>query len=184
MKSWYPYVLGALLAGFSCSKSGTPSPQPEHNDSATKNTDTGAAKRVSPSMSQNNDCILSQQDSMLSHLPGFEQGVVFQSLSADREGQLSGFRVFADGRYERMKLDSPWQPVKTLPAEQVEALRNAIADANLASVHGVHKPQRLPDDATYSIFQTGPETSQAVVAYSPCRVERIDRLFERIVALL
>ena len=136
-----------------------------------------------PKPTPGRDCVHDRDTSSVK-LPAFDGGVLLQTFTADREGELFGFRVFADGRHERLRPGAAWTATKTLPPDAVEKLRSAIAAAKLSAVAGVHRPPTLPDDATLTIVQAGVDPRGAVVVYSPCRVAPVDELFAGIGPLL
>lgn len=106
-------------------------------------------------------------------LPTVQDGVLVQYQSTDREGELTGFRVFEDGRYERRRSGGPWEPRPSLSAADLGTIRDAVRAVKLpAGKTGAP----AADDGGYSVLQIG--RSSSLVIEQGCKVPEVDALFE------
>ena len=118
------------------------------------------------------------------NLPAFEDGVVFQFLTGDREGERSGFRVWSDGRLERMRRDGPWQSDVPLDATRLAALEAVVAEAGLRAHPTHYRPEVLPSDPTTWFLQARDGDGVIAMGGKGCRPALVDVLFEGVAPLL
>jgi hypothetical protein len=91
-------------------------------------------------------------ESAMTGLPEFPADALLQSLAADREGELSGWRIRLDGRTER-RHHGEWSQREPLSAEALAAVQGAVTAAGLPPLAGHHRAPSLPDDATWRFLQ-------------------------------
>jgi hypothetical protein len=114
-------------------------------------------------------------------------------------GSPTGLRVFADGRYEQLGdrlFDTPaassatthpapleWRPVITFSADELNALRQAIADADFPALQPHYAPAQTIYDGgtmTWRVDVGGRRYEVAVEGYPVNRVPPLDALFDRL----
>jgi len=120
-----------------------------------------------------------------SAFPDLPDGVLLQVQTADREGDLSGYRVYLDGRAERRKAGGPWQERPALAADAVARIVAALDASGLDAVAGRHPAPSSPDDATWRFVQA--RVGGQLVALridSGCEVAEERALNEQIVDVL
>jgi hypothetical protein len=68
--------------------------------------------------------------------PEVPAGVLVQSLTIDDRGRAAGYRIFADGRYERLQRGSDWSAEEPLSPAQLEGVERALAAVPLHDLAG------------------------------------------------
>ena len=109
--------------------------------------------------------------------------VLFQYLIGDREGDLSGFRIGADGRVERLSRGA-WRPDASLDAARLARARAAVDAAGLRARPAVYRADPPPDDATSWSMQARDATGAVALSGLGCRPAFVDAMFEQIAPVL
>ena len=68
--------------------------------------------------------------------PDVPEGVLVQSILVDADGRRSGYRIFADGRYQSLRRDAGWTDDAPLDATRLHAVRRALDAASLDDLAG------------------------------------------------
>ena len=72
-------------------------------------------------------------------VPVLPDGVLLQSLVITDKGLETGLRIHEDGRLESMSVGQDWASGKVLPPNQLQTVRQAVADAQLGQVAVYHR---------------------------------------------
>jgi len=68
--------------------------------------------------------------------PDVPEGVLVQSILVDADGRRSGYRIYADGRYQSLARDAGWTDDAPLDATRLHAVRRALDAASLDDLAG------------------------------------------------
>ncbi|RME20964.1 MAG: hypothetical protein D6798_19205 [Deltaproteobacteria bacterium] len=85
--------------------------------------------------------------------PELPEGALLQVQTANREGDLSGYRVYLDGRAERRKAGGDRVERPALAADAVARIVAALDASGLERVAGHHRAPSSPDDAPWRFLQ-------------------------------
>ena len=72
-------------------------------------------------------------------VPLLPDGVLLQSLVMSDKGLETGLQIHEDGRLESMSVGQQWASGKILPPDQLQTVRQAVADARLGQVAAYHR---------------------------------------------
>jgi hypothetical protein len=72
-------------------------------------------------------------------VPALPDGVLLQSLVISDKGLETGLRIHEDGRLESKPGGADWASGKVLPPDQLQTVRQAVADARLGQVAAYHR---------------------------------------------
>lgn len=125
------------------------------------------------------------EDSQVSTIrfPDFPAGLLLQSQSADRNGALSGIRVWDDGRRDKRQRGGPWIAMNALSWDRLAALHAAITASGLKSSRAV--PLVKPDDPAIYYLQIAMGGSNVSIAVeSPCKIAAFDAFYAAVAQLL
>src|SRR5688572_13842135 len=65
---------------------------------------------------------------VMSKAPEMPQGTLLQSVLVNAEGETSGYRIYADGRYETKAVDEGWKSAESLAPAQVKQVVEAVSE--------------------------------------------------------
>jgi hypothetical protein len=124
-----------------------------------------------PAFSGTTGCPPDAQGTHRLPLDPVEAGLMIRSTSFHREG-ISGFRVWADGRFERRRENGPWVVQRTLSALQVASIEALIVQSDLATAAGVYgRPEQHSDVSAYVMeFPSLGEGGVQIARVEGCKV--------------
>ncbi len=113
--------------------------------------------------------------------PAVPEGVLLQSVLVNAEGETSGYRIFADGRYQTKSISQDWADADALTTGQVERVQTIITDAPIEQLEAVYEPTRAGEDRNTLWMQVakGGQLYQVAIVGS-CEVPPIQTLTQQL----
>ena len=110
--------------------------------------------------------------------PELPDGVLVQSILIGKQGDRSGYRIYADGRYESLAGEQ-WTEGERLDAERLGAVEQAMADVPLDDLAGRYEgPHEDPYVLWMQVIRDGRARTISVVGEK--RVPELDALSARL----
>lgn len=109
--------------------------------------------------------------------PEVPPGVLVQSILVDPEGRRSGYRIFADGRYQSLPRDAGWTddaPLDATRLREVERALDAVGLDDLAGRYEADTGEAEPNVLWFQIARGGRVRTVSVVGGR--RVPELERL--------
>jgi hypothetical protein len=113
--------------------------------------------------------------------PDVPAGVLVQSILVDAEGRRSGYRIFADGRYQSLARDADWTddaPVDETRLREVRHALDAVPLDDLAGRYEAETGETEPNVLWLQIARQGAVRTVSVVGGR--RVPELERLTARL----
>jgi hypothetical protein len=109
--------------------------------------------------------------------PDVPEGVLVQSILVDAEGRRSGYRIFADGRYQSLSRDADWTDDAALDAARVREIEGALDAVPLDDLAGRYEAdtgETEPNVLWFQVARRGGVRTVSVVGSR--RVPELERL--------
>lgn len=120
----------------------------------------------------------------MSVAPPIPAGLLIQMLKYNADGVESGYRIFADGRYQSRPLGQPWSEGEPLDERQLAEARTAVAAAALETLPPMNMPSgRRYDGAVLWVQAVLDGVDCSVALVGSARQPAIDALSARLLAL-
>jgi hypothetical protein len=118
----------------------------------------------------------------MSKAPEMPQGTLLQSVLINAEGETSGYRIYADGRYETRAIGEDWKLADPLSPAQVERVAEAISETDFEQLQPHYEPARPATDRN-TLWMQADKAGQRfdIEIVGSCEVPAIQTLSARIV---
>ena len=120
--------------------------------------------------------------------PAVANGVLLQNVLVDARQREAGYRIYADGRFERRSVGEQWVGGPTLSPGQVQRVRGVIGDAAIDRLKPRYEPSATSvGDGDATVLHVDAAIGDAVhhlAVVQPCKVPAIDGLIAEVDEIL
>jgi hypothetical protein len=120
--------------------------------------------------------------------PAVADGVLLQNVLVASHQREAGYRIYADGRFERRSVGEQWVGGPALTPGQVQRVRGVIGDAAIDRLKPRYEPSAPSTgdggDAVLHVDAAIGDTVHHVAVVEPCKVPAIDGLIAEVDEIL